>query len=161
MSRHLAIVAYTFKTVGVICGIPSFPALVCLLWIAIRMHFATTTPSSNTTASSNPLVDMIASGLRSADQLFHFLATAAEWLIWVLAIVALLLVVLAVALFFTGQGLQAHQLWARVLAILLTCGLLLVSSGGVLSFQRGTATLIGSALMLASLYSLWALLRRF
>jgi hypothetical protein len=161
LDHHISIVATAFRVAGVVLGLPALIALVCLLWAWVSLHSGAPVPDQAATSiSRDGLVGLLMAGARVLTKGFGAFAAMTSWAIVVLAVVALAATILGALLFFTGRGLAIHAAWARIVGSLLSLGLLALALG-MLVFLRRPLALVAAAPLGASLYSLWALIRRF
>lgn len=161
MHRHLAIVSAAFTWTGAILGLPSFAALLYLLYGLLTARLPPPPADTAGQADYGSLVGLLVSGARLAGKAAFFVLAGLEWAMVALALAAGLLVLVAVALLAIGRGLDAHQMWARTLGILLASGAWLGGASTALSVRKGPAIAAALALTAACTYVLWALWRRF
>jgi hypothetical protein len=167
MSPHLLIVAIEFRIAGLLLGLPSLAALAGLIYTGVDLATTPLPPPDN-----SEYLDVQTYGLAGALQnggkgvgailgkLLELLSGAALWVIALLSVVTLLATLFAVLLYVTGRGIGQHAGWARIVAIVLAAGLLLVSIGVLALLRRDLALLAGLPIGL-SLYTLWVLGWRF
>ena len=161
MVRHLLIVATGFRLAGLLLALASIAALVDLADTALVMRRL---PPSETGApldiGTYGLVALIVNAARGADYLVHALAGVASFILVMLAIAAVLTLLLGALLFLTGRGIGHHAAWARIMAMLLSTGLALMSCAVMVVMRRDHAPFAALPIGL-SLYSLWVLIWRF
>jgi hypothetical protein len=161
LNRHLAIVSTFFTWSGVLLGLPSLPALLYFLLALVGLHTTSPTPDASGKTDYNSLVGLLMGGARLAGKALGWFMNSAQWAIGLLAVLSLLLLVVAIALFAIGRGLHAHQTWARILGILLASVCLFAGLSSVIMFRQGAAVASSSAVAATSMYILWALWRKF
>jgi hypothetical protein len=158
VNSHLAFLVNTFYAVAAAVGIPSLA--VTLLYVYYRVQARMTpcpSPSSFERVKNPDGILLILDGMtRSIGVFASVLGFLGKFVFGGLALVAVVILLFAIALFFTGRGLHAHQSWARIVAGLLMAGLLLAALLGLLSF-RGPSLLFSVVVAAGSLYALWAL----
>ena len=161
MTPQLANVANAFHVGSLVLGVPSFIALLPLSFYAIQMRLSKA-PAMAPAPANEPvsLVSLLVSGARVMGKVASFMGDMAQAFVTGLAILALVLTLVAVAMFYTSRGLQAGATWARVVAIAITIAALCVSLVGSLAL-RLPVSLAMYALFAASLYAMWALTLRF
>ncbi|MEO7649915.1 MAG: hypothetical protein ABIZ80_05570 [Bryobacteraceae bacterium] len=161
MNSHLSIVANGFRVVGVVLGLPSLLAFLYFGWASVRMHLLTPAPSSASSADPGSLTDLIETAGKIFGGFFRILGAAGHLVAIIITVIAFIVLVTSVLLFFTGRGLQEHSAWARIVASLLAMWMLFVSVVAVLSMRREAAALLPLLMAAGSGYSVWVLFRKF
>jgi hypothetical protein len=106
------------------------------------------------------LVALIVNAARGADFVLRALLAVAGIVLVILVIAAVLALLFGLLLYLTGRGIGHHATWARVVAILISTGLALVSCAVMVTVRRDLASFAAVPIGL-SLYTLWALIWRF
>ena len=161
MNRHLTIVTAAFTWSGVLLGLPSLSAFLYFLWALVGVRIASPAGDAGGKPDYNSLVGLLVSGAKVAGKTLGWLTTGAQWAIALLTVVSMLLLLVAMALFTTGRGLQAHQTWARILGMTLAAILFFVGALGALLFRQGQAVAASTVVAAMCLYILWTLWRQF
>jgi hypothetical protein len=156
MNPHVTVLANTFYTVAAVLGIPSLS--VTLLYVCYRVQlWITPSPSSFARVKNPDGVLLILEGMtRTVGTLASVLGFLGKFVFGGLAIVSIVILILAMTLFFIGRGLHAHQGWARVVASLLMIVSLLTSCLCVTSI-RGPWLVLSFSIAATSVYALWIL----
>jgi hypothetical protein len=161
MVRHLLIVATGFRVTGLLLALASIATLVDLADTALVMK---RTPPPDTSApldiGTYGLVALISNAARGANHLLHALAGVMSFILVMLAVAAVLTLLFGVLLFLTGRGIGHQAAWARIMAMLISAGLALLSCAVMVAMRRDHAPFAALPIGL-SLYSLWVLIWRF
>ena len=153
----LSALATTFVAMGALLGLPSLTVLV--LYAVKTVHDRLSTAPAGLAIGDNP--DALLLMLAGLVKAFGLLARLVDFVFDVLAVGAAVGLLLGVALWLTGRGLQAHAAWARASGGVLLVLTLLPSLLLALSMQ-GSGRLVmlllvvGCALGLQLLWS-WPL----
>jgi hypothetical protein len=152
----VALLASVFKLGGAAVGLPSMTVLVLYAVHTVKQRFATPTPETN--FGDNP--DGVLLVLKGMSQVIgttaSFIGALAQIVFDMAAFAAGAGLLVAVACWFTGRGLQADAISARVSAsVMLTVGVLLALVF-VLSL-RGAGRLLPLALAVLGAFALHAL----
>jgi hypothetical protein len=162
MISHLLIVAIGFRLTGALLGIAAIAELVELVDTALMLRRLP--PPDNgppLDIGTYGLVGLLSNGGRGVGKVMYaFLTGPANWLITLLTIVMLLVLLFSALLYLVGRGIGHHATWARVVAIMMSLGLILVSSSLATVMERNLAPLAAVPVGL-SLYTLWILIWRF
>jgi hypothetical protein len=162
MISHLLIVAIGFRLTGLLLGIAAIAELVELVDTALMLRKLP--PPDNDAPldiSTYGLVGLLNNGARVVGKgMYAFLTGPGSWLITLLTVVMLIVLLLAALLYLVGRGIGHHATWARVLAMLMCLGLMLVSCSLAAVMERNLAPLAVVPIGL-SLYTLWVLIWRF
>jgi hypothetical protein len=160
VSTHRPIVARGFRAVGLVIGLPSVVLFVVLAAATLTLRLPPLDTSGPLDIGTYGLVALLVAGARGISSAFGFLIKAMDWAIALMAVVSLAVAVLGLFLFVVGRGLQRRAAWARVLGVLTLVSCLAVTLGALSILPHGLLTfdwlLIG-----VTLYSLWALVRRY
>jgi hypothetical protein len=160
MNRHLLIVANAFYVTSGALGLASIPGFLYFGWMALRLRMLEPGPSSAADASPDSLIGLLVLGARAFGSVFRVVGAAGQWVTTALAIVFFVALLVAGGLFLTGRGLQAHAGWARLMASLFACGIMLSSLVAMMVVRRGLFPLC-AALTAAGVYAIWVMVRRF
>ena len=93
-----------------------------------------------------------------------FFAGAGSWVLAILAIALCALLVFAVIVFLTSRGIRRRARWARIVAVLISAGVLFLFSPTLLAVLHALRPALGTIAALpigVSLYTLWVLIWRF
>ena len=161
MNRHLLFVAIEFRLAGILLAIPSVAALLLVADAALTLRqLPSPTGSEPLDIAKYGLIGVMVNVLRFIEPIVHALAGAAAWVVTVIAILALSTLLVATLLYLTGRGIGQQATWARILAILLSVGLAVISCATMTALRRDLAPFAFVPLGL-SIYTLWALIWRF
>lgn len=147
-----------FTAAGLALGLPSFAVL--LLWTvnAIRIRLSADASASTNFGDNPDAILLMLKGITETLGAFgRFAGLLGQFLFTGLAVIATVGLILALACWFTGRGLNTHANWARISAFVLLALTMLPSLLLALSFHN-----IGRVLMLAiitlcafGLHALW------
>jgi hypothetical protein len=161
MVRHLLIVAIGFRVAGLLLALASIAALADFAdtaWVMRQM------PPPDTSAALDlqtyGLVALIANAARGAGYVLHALSGVLSIILVALAITAVFGLLFGVLLYLTGRGIGQHAVWARIMAMLISAGLALISCAVMLVMRRDHAPFAVLPIGV-SLYTLWVLIWRF
>ncbi len=160
LDRHLSIVANGFRAAGFVLGVPSIAALLFLSWAWISLRPGHPLVAPTTDIGKYGLIALLSSGAYGVGKVFEFFGGATRWVAGMLAVLSFCTTLFSASLFYTGRGLMAHALWARLAGGILTFGLLLLSFAGMMSLPRGGAWISVLFAGLAT-YAMWVLGWRF
>lgn len=158
MGSQSVIVAYGFRALGLLIGVPS---LLVLFDLVVNL-FVLNTPMPQPD-NSPPLdvqkygiVALLSYGARGVGAMFGALGALAEWVAQLLAMALFFVVLFALLLYFTGRGIAHHASWARVMGIAISVLVLIgwTSALSVLSREGIVVACVGIAV---SLYTIWVL----
>ena len=162
--RHLLIVGTAFRLAGLTLAIGAILTLADLADTAlVTRQMPPLENGERLDIGTYGIIALITDAARGFSFVMHALAGVAEVILAVLAIAAVLILLLGVLLYLTGRGIGRHSGWARIVAILMSAGIVLVS--GLI-----TATLLTARQDLAPfaalpigfcLYTIWVLIWRF
>ncbi|MGC3956689.1 MAG: hypothetical protein QM813_01610 [Verrucomicrobiota bacterium] len=111
--------ASVFSFVGTIIGIPSLTVLLLYAINEIRNHMSTATTSTNFGENPDAILLTLKVVTNTLSGLANFIGNVGQLLFNGIAIVAGGCLLLAIALWLTGRGLQTNTNWARVSAFIL------------------------------------------
>jgi hypothetical protein len=160
MDRHIHLVGNAFSLASAALGIPALLGVFFTGFQLLRWFLTPVRLPSEVPASADNMLKLIDGATRIAAAPFRFLAWAGHWVIVGAAIFSMLVLLLAVLLFFTGRGLHQAQLWAKLSATMITVGLLSISVTGMAAVRRNALLLMPLCGLAACVYALWALWRR-
>ena len=145
-----------------VLGIPSLATTLLYAGYRIQLWLAPSSTASSFGNVSNPdgILLLLEGITRAVGSLAAVCRFVEKFVFGGIAVVAFGILVIAVAFFFVGRGLQAHQDWARLMAGLVMTGLVLAAVLSVTSI-RGPWVLLSFGVTAAGLYNLWALWRGF
>lgn len=159
--RHLLIVAIGFRVTGVLLAVLSLAALADLTRTAIELR---RTPPVDRSApldiGTYGLVGLLSNAARAAGHVLHAFAGILVVFLAILAIAAVVVLLLGVLFYLTGWGIGQHATWARMIAMLLSAGLAVLSGAVMVAMPRDNAPYAALPIGL-SLYALWVLIWRF
>ena len=161
MGRPLLIVALEFRIAGLLLGIPGVVAFVVVIRDVLLLRKAP--PPGNSAPldiGTYGLVGLLTNAARGIGPALHALSRMATWLLTLLAGGLLVVVLFAVLLYLTGNGLDQQAVWARITALALSASLAVGSCTLIARLRRKLALLAALPLGL-SLYTLWVLIWRF
>jgi hypothetical protein len=162
MVSHLLVVAFGFRLTGLLLGIAAVAALVDLADTALMLRrLPPPEAGAPLDVGTYGLVGLLANVARGVGKAgYAFLTGPGAWFIELLIVVALMTLLLAALLYFTGRGVGHHATWARIVAIGMSIGLTMVSCSVAALMERNVAPLAVVPIGL-SLYTLWVLIWRF
>ena len=161
MISHLMVVSIGFRLTGALLGVAAIAALVEFADTAWMLHQLPPDNSSPLDVGSYGLVGLLHNSARAVGNVLSaLLAGPGLWFVVFLSILALLMLVFAILLYFTGRGIGHHAPWARFMAILMSIGMAAVSCAIALIIRRELVP-ISLAPIALSLYTLWVLIWRF
>ena len=137
--RHLTLVTNGFLATSCLLGVPSLIGFLYFGSNALRLLLMKPAPI-HTPQSSDTLIRGLEWGAYAFAKAFSVLGAFGQWVVTLLSLAAAAVLVFSVALFFTARGLQAHQEWARAMAISLSVLVLLPSLLAALSAGGGRVT---------------------
>ena len=161
MTTHRRIVATEFRLTGLVLAIASLVALVDFGRTAYLVRNAP--PLDNSPPldiGKYGLVGLLTNGAQVAGRAVHTLSFAAGWILAAMAVVAFVLLLLGVLITFTGGGISRQRGWARVMGVLLSLCLALITIPALFVVDRGAIPIFAVPAVL-SLYTVWALLWRY
>ena len=161
MNWHSWIVATEFRLTGGTLAIASLVALADFGHTAYLMHSAP--PADNSPPldiGKYGLVGLLTNGAQVAGRAVHTLSFAAGWLLGVMAVLAFVLFLLGVLIYFTGGGIAHQSGWARVVGTLLSLSLALITIPALFFVDRSAIPIFAVPAVL-SLYTLWTLIWRY
>lgn len=161
MNWHRRFVATEFRLTGALLGIGSLIVLVDSGYGAYVAHNAP--PADNSPpldVGKYGLVGLLTNGGQVAGRALHTLSFAAAWVLAAVAVVAFVVFLLSVLVYFTGGGIARQRGWARVMAVLLSLILALITISALFVVDRGAIPIFAVPAVL-SLYTLWALVWRY
>jgi hypothetical protein len=163
MMRHLFIVATAFRVTGLVMIIASILALVDLGGTALVMRNVPPDTSKPLDIGTYGLIALIHNAARGFAWAMRALGGIASAILIVLAIAAVIALLLGVLFYFTGRGIGQHADWARIVAMLISAALALLSCSIMAAFLTARRELAPFAALPAgfSLYCLWVLIWRF
>jgi hypothetical protein len=163
MTRQLLIVATAFRVTGLTMIIASILALVDLGGTAIVMRNIPPDTSKPLDIGTYGLVALIDYGARGFSWAMRLFLGVASFILVALVITAVIVLLLGVLFYFTGRGIGQHADWARIVAILISAGLALLSCSAMAALVTGRRELAPFAAVPIgfSLYALWVLIWRF
>lgn len=161
MNAHRRIVVTEFRLTGGLLTIGSLVALVDFGHTALLMRDAPP-PDNSPPLDINKygLVGLLTNGAQVAGRAVHTLSFAAGWLLAAMAIVAFVLLLLGLLIYFTGGGIARQRGWARVVGAMLSISLALVTIPALFVVDRGAIAIMAVPAAL-SLYTLWSLVWRY
>lgn len=153
----LATLAQLFCISGTLLGLPSLAVLTLYTFHVLRLWLTKPVPDAEPVKNPDAILLILDGMTRGLGAAAKFMGAISHALLSGLAVVACVVLVIAVAFFVTGRGLQTGASWARASAFLLVGVTLLTAALAALSFHgilRGAALLlvIGCAL---ALHALW------
>jgi hypothetical protein len=152
--RHLLTVAYLFQGAAVAVGLPALFGFLVSAWGVFQFFLLRVMQGSN---APQPGEDIILLMLRLLTGMFRLFGWVSQMILVVCLVISFILLVLAVLMLFTGRGLLAEQLWARIVATAMVGLPLLVNLIVIVSTRRSPAPFVTA---LAGSYLLWAVWRR-
>jgi hypothetical protein len=161
MDWHRRVMALGFRFVGFLLAMTSLVVLEEAGYSAYVVHNAP--PADNSAPldiGKYGLVGLLTNGAQVAGRAVHTLSFAAAWVLTAVAVVAFVAFLLAVLIYFTGGGISRQRGWARVVGVLLSLGLALVTIPAFFVVDRGAIPIVAVPAVL-SLYTLWALIWRY
>lgn len=148
------IVAKAFYAASCVCGVPSLLGFIWGVWGILQFHLLT--PASHNAPeqpTGNTAVDLLQMGAKAAGAVFGAIGTLGSWVIYAVTSAAVLGLLLSTALYLTGRGLYAGQIWAKLTGTAFLSLLLLLSlTAGPFATRVALAGFSG--------YSLWVLWAR-
>jgi hypothetical protein len=155
--HHQQIVALGFRIAGCVLGIPSLLLLLDLSFTLITLNGR---PAPSTSkfldVTTYGLVGLLTNGAQVVGNLLGGVTEIASWFLVIVAIIALVITIFAVIVYFTGAGIEHHSTWARVLAMFISAGFFVISLLALTILPRGWIPLPCLAIA-ASSYVLWVL----
>lgn len=115
----LSSLATTFIAMSVAMGLPSITVLLLYLGNLIRNRLSTPTPTPNFGENPDAILMILQGMTQAVGVLGRIAGSLGQIALNFLAILSTFAVVLAVAMWFTGRGLQAQTNWARISAFTL------------------------------------------
>jgi hypothetical protein len=161
MNWHRRVMALGFRFAGFLLAMTSFVVLEEAGYSAYVVHNAP--PPDNSAPldiGKYGLVGLLTNGAQVAGRAVHTLSFAAGWVLAAVAVVAFVAFLLAVLIYFTGGGISRQRGWARVVGVLLSLSLALVTISALFVVDRGAIPIVAVPAVL-SLYTLWALIWRY
>jgi hypothetical protein len=161
MNWHRRILSLGFRLTGFLLAMAAFLVLEYTAYTAYLVHNAP--PPDNSAPldiGKYGLIALLTNGAQVAGRAVHTLSFAAAWVLAAVAVVALVVFVLAVLIYFTGGGISRQKGWARVTGVLLSLGLALVTIPALFVVDRNAIPSVAVPAIL-SLYTVWALIRRY
>jgi hypothetical protein len=161
MNTHRRIVAMEFRLTGGLLAIVSLVVAVDSGYTAYVVHNAPPADNSPPLAIGKyGLVGLLTNGAQVAGRALHTLSFAAGWVLAAVAVVAFVLFLIGVLVYFTGGGISRQRGWARVIGTLLSLGLAFITIPALFVINRGAIPVVAVPAVL-SLYTLWALVWRY
>jgi hypothetical protein len=161
MNWHRRIMALGFRFAGFLLAMTSLVVLEEAGYSAYVVHNAP--PPDNSAPldiGKYGLVGLLTNGAQVAGRAVHTLSFAAAWVLAAVAIVAFVVFLLAVLIYFTGGGISRQRGWARVVGVLLSLVLALITIPALFVIDRGAIPVVAVPAVL-SLYTVWALIWRY
>jgi len=161
MNWHRRILALEFRFVGFLLAIAAFLVLENAGYTAYLVHNAP--PMDNSPPldiGKYGLVGLLMNSAQAAGRAVHTLSFAAGWVLAAIAVVAFVVFLLAVLIYFTGGGIARQRGWARVVGALLSLSLALATIPALFVVDRGAIPVLAVPAVL-SLYTFWALVWRY
>lgn len=159
MDRHLQIVANAFYLGSAILAIPGIAGFLIAVVQWLR-GFALPATSPEVPRNADNMLKLIDGAARIAAAPFRLLAWAGQWVMLIVAIVSVLVLIMAVILFFTGRGLHLNQIWAKYSASIFLFALCSSWFSSSVALRKSPLLLIPLSGAAACVYGLWALWRR-
>lgn len=128
--------AAAFNVAGSLIGIPSLAVLLLYAINEIRSHLSAAPTATNFGDNPDALLSVLKAMTETVGALSRFTGALGQFLFNGLAMIAGVGLLLAIALWLTGKGLQANANWARVSAFALLLLALLPSLLLALSLQN-------------------------
>jgi len=161
MIRHLTIVAMEFRIAGFLLSLPAIATLLVVADLALTLRELPPVDNSPPLeVGTYGFIALMVNVARGLGPILQAIASAAGWVTIALAVAAFVVLLFAALLYLTGRGIGQHATWARIIAIVLSCGLALVSCAVLAALRRDLAIFAAAPLGL-SLYTLWVLIWRF
>jgi hypothetical protein len=155
--HHQHIIAVAFRVCGWALGIPALLLFLDLSVNLIALHFRPAPDKLHLLdIGSYGLVGLLVNGAQVFGKLFEGISVVATWIMDAAAIISLIVVGFAAILYFTGQGIENHATWARVVAMLISVSIVLISLGAMTAVPRHLLA-VPILTMGASFYTLWVL----
>jgi hypothetical protein len=145
----------------VLLGAPSLSGFLYFLWAALELRLASPSGDLGGKQDYNSLVGLLVAGASAAGKALSWFTNSAQWVIALMAACSMILLLAAVALFSIGRGLQTHQMWARILGMMLASGVFVAGAFCALMFRRSPVVAATSGVAAVSSYVFWALWRQF
>lgn len=150
--------AKLFKISGALLGGPSIAVLALYAMLRWRRHLAGAIPETNFGDNPDAILLMLRGLTHVVGGIGNVIGAIAQWVLDMAAVASGGCLALAVVLWFTGSGLQAHASWARLSGFALLTLALLAALVLALSL-RGSGSVVVLALaafMVLGLHGLWA-----
>jgi hypothetical protein len=158
VGNQSAIVAYGFRILGLLMGVPSF--LVLLDLVVNLFVLKTPAPQPDNSAPLDVqkygIVALLDYGARGMGAMFGAFAAMAEWVAQLVVVALFFVVLFALLLYFTGRGIAHHATWARVMGIAI-CMLVLIGWTSALSVLSREGIAVACVGIAVSLYTIWVL----
>jgi len=156
MNPNLTLVATSFHVGAFLLGLPALA--VSLFYAIFRIHLWLAPSTAPQEMGKNPDAILLILGVfaRVLGGLMDFLGGIGRMVFGVIAVVSLVALVYAIALWFTSRGLQAQARWARGVGALLVTVPTLISLLSLTVF-RGPAMILALLVFGAGLFALRAL----
>ena len=165
MNRQLSIVAGGFCVAGLMLAVASIVALIVTVPDIFTLHqLGTAGHSQNLDIQKYGLVGLLQNGANGVGSVLGFFAGAGSWVLAILSVAFFALLVFAVVVFLAGRGIRRRAGWARIVAGLISLGVLLLFFPALLLALHALRPALGAIAALpigASLYTLWVLIWRF
>ena len=161
MNNFRRIVATEFRLTGLLLAIVSLAALADFGRTAFLLRNAPLADNSPPLdIGKYGLIGLLTNSVQVAGRAVHTLSFAAGWVLAAMAVVAFVLFLLGALIYFTGSGISRQKSWARVVGVLLSLSLALVTISALFVVDRGAIPVMAVPAVL-SLYTLWALIWRY
>ncbi len=155
----ISTLATSFSAIGLVIGAPSLTVLVVHLANAIRLRLASGTASGTNFGDHPDALLLMLKGLtETVGALGRLAGSLGQLVLNGLAILAAAGLVVGIACWLTGRGLNAHAPWARASAFILILGAMLPSLLLTLSLHNtGRVLMLGIVILCAfGIHTLWA-----
>ncbi len=160
--RHILIVATAFRLAGFILAIASVAMLVDLADTArVMRQMPPPETGQSLDIGTYGLIALIVNAASGFAWVVRALASVAGMILVALAIAAMLALLFSLLLYLTGRGIRRHATWARIVAMLISIGFVLVSCAVATAGMRWDIVPFAALAIGLSLYALWALIWRF
>jgi len=153
--NHRLIVGWCFRIGGWVVGLPS---LVALAFVLVNLFSPTPAPDNSAylDVGTYGIAGLLANGAHAVGNAFAWLGNVARWIAKAIAVALAAILLFALGLSVTGRGVLRHSSSARVLAVVLAFGFLLVWAVALFGLAR-SAVALPTAGIAVSLYALWVL----